>query len=139
MSQYIRSNSQQGALGYALESSYLHTEALGAASLCDQIKASGNYRWTPDGRCQNIATGVIRSGDPKTSNCMCLGPPPSQGGASAAFDFLKKALLPSPTTPGAFGPARSPDPSFTASGLLLPAVLVVGGVGLLLVLKKKKK
>jgi len=143
MSQYIKSRiAQQGALGYLLESSYLNTEALGATSFCDEIRAQQKYRWTPEGKCLNTVTGqLFRNGakDQSQSNCTCLGPPPAQSGAAAAFEFLKKTLLPSPSTPGAFGPARSADPSFTASGLLVPAVLVVGGVGLLLVLKKKKK
>lgn len=123
-----------------LESSYFRTEALGAApsaSICKQVNQSGDYKWTPEGKCLNISTGTIYGGKQSDSNCVCLGPPPksSSGGAGAVLDFFKKTLL-----PGDPGPGRSiaPDSSFTASGLLVPAVLVVGGIGLLLILKKKK-
>jgi hypothetical protein len=143
MSQYIRSTIKRGALGYALESSYLNTEALGATSdLCAEIKRSGNYAWTSDGKCKNKTTGKLYPGPQSQSNCTCLGPPPKTAGdrASDALDFLwgaaKDKFLPHPNQ---IGPSRQPDPSFTASGMLIPAVAVVGVVGLILVLKKKKK
>lgn len=123
-----------------LESSYFKTEALGAtpsASLCSQVNASGNYKWTPEGKCLNTSTGQIYAGKQSDSNCVCLGPAPKpSSGFSAVWDFTKKALLPGQSSGGEYAPA--PDSSFTTSGLLVPAVLVVGGIGLFLILKKKK-
>jgi hypothetical protein len=123
-----------------LESNYIMTEALGASGICDQVKASGRHRWTPEGKCLNTVTGAVFQGDQRNSNCMCLGPPPAQSGGAAVFDFFKTTFLPGGGAVGpAVGPAGRPSSAFTAQGLLLPAALVVGGVGLLLILKKKKK
>lgn len=122
-----------------LESSYFRTEALGATSICTAVNRSGDYKWTPEGKCLQISTGQIYPGKQSESNCTCLGPPPkAPSGWSAVATFAKDLLAPR-IAPGPGRPAPAPDPSFTASGLVLPAVLVVGGVGLLLVLSRKKK
>jgi hypothetical protein len=121
---------QRGALGAAPDATYIYQEALG-------LDLTKKYVWNAECKCINTETGLPYPGDQKLSNCVTFHgacKPPS--GISAAFDFLKGALLPS----GQRAPiSTAPDSSFTAGGLLMPAVLVVGGVGLLLVLKKKKK
>lgn len=115
---------------------YVHVDALGASTVCDQVRAGGNYRWTSDGKCLEISSGRIYSGNQSDSNCVCLGPPPAQGGKAGLLDFLTKTFVPSPSGAGI---ARGvPSSSFTSSGILVPAVAVVGGVALLLILTKKK-
>jgi hypothetical protein len=119
-----------------LESNYIKTEALGASgSMCDKVRASGDYRWNHDGKCQQISTGRLYPGDQKLSNCSCLGPPPATSGSGAVYNFLLRTFLPQPGTVGA---PVMPESSFSPTSLMLPAVLVVGGIGLLLILKKKK-
>lgn len=95
-----------------------------------------NYQWK-NGKCYNVATGVPYSGDQKDSNCYAAhGPAPSSGGFSAVLEYGKSMLMPAQQTYS--GQPGQPSSSFTSSGLLLPAVAVVGGVALLLILKKKK-
>jgi hypothetical protein len=56
-------------------------------------------------------------------------------GGGAVWDFFRQTFLPQ-QGPGYGGPGGAP--TTTASSLLLPAVAVVGVVGVLLILKKKK-
>lgn len=118
-----------------LESSYFHTEALGATAICTEVNKSGNYKWTPEGKCLELSSGKIYPGKQSESNCICLGPPPKvESGWSGVATFAKNLFAPAsaPST------VTAPDSSFTASGLLMPAVLVVGGIAALLILRKKK-
>jgi hypothetical protein len=119
-----------------LESNYIKTEALGdwRSDMCSAVKSSGDYRWTPEGKCLQISTGKVYPGDQKLSNCSCLGPPPATSGGGAVYDFFRRTFLPQP---GPSGPV-APSSSFSPTSMMLPAVAVVGVVGLLLILKKKK-
>jgi hypothetical protein len=103
---------------------------------CQRVRASGGYAWNPQGKCANLKTGAVYPGDQKQSNCMCISDPPKQSGFGAAFEFLKTQLLPGQQQYA--GPQGQPSGALTGSGMLLPAVAVVGGVALLLILKKKK-
>ena len=119
MSQYVRTNG-----------------ALGAAYDPFQGGQASDFKWVPGGptgfTCTNMRTGAPYTGGLTTFPC---GARPSSSGGGAVYDFLKKTFLPQ-TGPGYGGPGA--PPSVTASSLLLPAVAVVGVVGVLLILKKKK-
>jgi hypothetical protein len=108
--------------------------SLGATTACGGADPN-DYAWA-NGICTNRKTGAKYVGDQSKSNCQCLfGPPPSRAGQ--VFDFLKGQLLPQAQNQFV-GPQGQPSSSFTGSGLMLPAVAVVGGVALILLLKKKK-
>ena len=114
-----------------LESNYIRTTALGAA-VCGGASPL-DYAWQ-NGKCRNKKTGVFYPGDQKLSNCHCLfGPAPTR--TQAALDFFLSKTVGGAGT-GYQGAA--PGSSFTSSGLLVPAIAVVGGVALLLILTKKK-
>lgn len=106
------------------------------SALCQQVRASGGYAWNPQGKCVNTKTGAVYSGSQTTSNCMCISDPPKQGGWGAVLDWGKAQLLPEQQQYA--GPQGQPSGALTGSGMLIPAVAVVGGVALLLLLKKKK-
>lgn len=90
------------------------------------------YQWK-NGICYNTATGVPYSGDQKLSNCYSLyGPYKAPTGGAAVYDFFKKTFL------GEGGQQYAGQPSITSSSLVMPAVVVVGGVALFLILRKKK-
>jgi hypothetical protein len=113
--------------------------ALSGTTLCDEIKASGQYKWGADGKCYG-PDGKPYPGDQKNSNCTCLGPAPAQSGWGALIDYglnQAKSFL-QPAQQSYSGPQGRPSGALTGSGLLVPAVAVVGGVALLLILKKKK-
>jgi hypothetical protein len=110
-----------------LESSYIRTEQLGALP--------EDYKWK-NGICYNIKTGAPYTGNQRDSNCYSLyGPYKEPTGFAAAASFLKQQA--EGLIAGRQG-FQQGVPSTTASNLLVPAVLVVGGIGLLLILKKKK-
>lgn len=113
--------------------------ALSGTTLCDEIKASGQYKWGPDGKCYG-PDGKPYPGDQKLSNCTCLGPAPTQSGWGAVLDYGSSYLknLITPAQQQYAGPQGQPSGALTGSGMLLPAVAVVGGVAVLLLLMKKK-
>jgi hypothetical protein len=121
------SNYVQGALGY------------------DDFKGepASNFGWVLGLPTQNRAhksqygCGSRVTGKPYTGSITkypCTGSPPASKGGGALWDYLQKTLLPSQQEYA--GPSGAP--STTASNLLLPAVAVVGVVGILLIMKKKK-
>ena len=92
-----------------------------------------DYKWK-DGICYNIKTGVPYTGNQANSNCQALyGPYKEPAGWAAVLDFAKKKFLGEDTQQYA-----GAQPSITTSSLLVPAVVVVGGVALFLILRKKK-
>lgn len=105
------------------------------SDICKWVKSSGDYKWNAQGKCVQISTGAVYPGDQKNSNCVCLGPAPAQSGWAAVLDY-GKSLLPQAQQQYS-GPQGQPSGSLTGSGLLVPAVAVVGGVALLLMLRKK--
>lgn len=113
-----------------LESNYIRTEALGAATCGGAPKADFVWR---NGKCIHKPTDKAYSGDQKDSACQCLfGDAPTRTGE--VFNFLKKSFF-----GGTISEGRTvQQASITTSSLLVPAVAVVGGVALLLILKKKK-
>lgn len=110
-----------------------YINSLGATARCGGADPT-SYKWV-DGKCVNTRTGAVYPGDQKLSNCQCLfGSPPSK--TKQIFDFLGGQFLQGGLTTSQPG---QPTSSFTASGLVLPAVIVVGGVAALLLVAKKKK
>jgi hypothetical protein len=95
------------------------------------------YVWNADCKCINTETGMPYPGDQRLSNCTTIHGSCKAGskGGGAVWDFFKQTFLPQ-TGPGYGGPGGAP--TTTASNLLIPAVAVVGVVGLFLILKKKK-
>jgi hypothetical protein len=90
------------------------------------------YQWK-DGKCLNTETGKFYVGDQTKSNCQCLhGPAPATGWAGV-WEFTKDKFL-----KGETGYQGQKQPGITTAGIIVPAVAVVGGVALLLILKKKK-
>lgn len=110
------------------------TSAEVMASVPAHIKA--DFKWNGQGQCIQLSTGKPYPGDQRQSNCQAF-----QGefkGSTAAWAFLKDALLPNG---GAPMPSNQPLPaaSLTAGNILLPAVGIVGGIGLILLITRKKK
>jgi len=96
-----------------------------------------NYQWNSQGVCIEQSTGKPYPGDQKLSNCYGFhGPPPS--GTKGVVNFLTGKAQ--ELIGGFLRPQTTnlPQATHSTSSLVLPAVIVVGGVGLLLILKKKK-
>ena len=94
---------------------------------------TAGYKWK-EGICYNTRTGLPYPGNQKLSNCYAFfGPYKEPAGWAAVLDFAKKKFLGEGTQQYA-----GAQPSITTSSLLVPAVVVVGGVALFLILRKKK-
>lgn len=117
-----------------LESNYIRATSLGATPTKCGGSDPKRYQWK-EGKCVNMLTGAAYPGDQKLSNCQCLhGNAPAYKGKAGVVNFLKDAFFGGSIQGG----QPLPQSSVTAPNLLLPAVAVVGGVALLLILKKKK-
>jgi hypothetical protein len=126
-----------------LESNYIKTEALGATYDPFKGEQASDFGWVLNlpkaNRAHNsqYGCGSRRTGAPYTgglTNYPCTGSPPASSGGGAVYDFFRRTFLPQP---GPSGPV-APSSSFSPTSMMLPAVAVVGVVGLLLILKKKK-
>ena len=107
-------------------SNYVKTGALGfvpASTISTNLATACPSGYRPSmGKCYNTTTGAVYKAPEKEE--------PSQ--LSRMFDYLGDQAK------TIFGGTTMPQSTYSAPSLVLPAVLVVGGVGLLLILKKKK-
>lgn len=97
-----------------------------------------NYQWNSKGKCIEVSTGKAYPGDQKLSNCYSYHGPPPPTGAKGVVNFLTGKA--EGFVRGILQPNQGhlPQATHTTSSLVMPALIVVGGVGLLLILKKKK-
>jgi hypothetical protein len=108
--------------------------------ISEKLALSGSkpsdYVWK-DGKCLDTTTGRYYQGSQQDSNCYAqYGPAPASSGWGAVTEWGLSLIKP-PATQQPVYQQGSPTSAFTASGMLLPAVVVVGGVALILLLRKK--